>query len=77
MTTISRLKTVAAFVGSLILAGVALFFGGKHVARNEIALERAKASANAIEQRAKTNAEVVSDTDLLDRARNSGVVRKP
>ena len=77
MTTISRLKSFAAFAGALILAGVALFFGGKRVARNEVALERAKASANAIEQRAKTNAEVASDTDLLDRARRIGVVRKP
>lgn len=77
MTTISRLKAFASFVGVLILAGVALFFGGKRVARNEVALERAKASAKAIEERAKTNAEVASDTDLLDRARRIGVVRKP
>ena len=77
MTTISRLKSFAAFAGALILAGVALFFGGKRVARNEVAIERAKASATAIEERAKTNAEVASDTDLLDRARRIGVVRKP
>ena len=77
MTTISRLKSFAAFAGALVLAGVALFFGGKRVARNEVALERAKASANAIEQRAKTNAEVSQDSDLLNRARNVGVVRKP
>lgn len=77
MTMISRLKAFASFVGVLILAGVALFFGGKRVARHEVALERAKASANAIEERAKTNAEVASDTDLLDRARRIGVVRKP
>ncbi|AKU43187.1 hypothetical protein RCSPARTAN_4 [Rhodobacter phage RcSpartan] len=76
MTTISRLKSFAAFVGALVLAGVVLFFRGKAAARRELELERAKASANALEERAKTNAEVASDTDLLDRARRSGVVRK-
>jgi len=77
MTLLRRIQAVLAFAGLLVLAGVVLFFRGKAAARRELELERAKASANALEERAKTNAEVASDTDLLDRARRSGVVRKP
>lgn len=74
---ISKLQTYAAIAGALVLAVVAIFFGGKTVARNEIKVERAKATARAIQERAATNEDVRQDSNLLDRARNSGVVRKP
>jgi len=73
----SKLQQYAAIAGALVLAIVAIFFGGKQVARNEIKVERAKATARAIQERAATNEDVRQETDLLDRARNVGVVRKP
>jgi hypothetical protein len=74
---VGKLQAWAAIAGATILAVVAIFFGGKRVAFNEIKLERAKATARSIQERAKTNAEVSQDSDLLNRARNVGVVRKP
>lgn len=74
---IGRIRRVLAFAGALALAGVILFFKGKAAARAEIKAERAKATARAIEEREAVNAEINSDSGLLDRARRSGVVRKP
>jgi hypothetical protein len=77
MTTIANLKALAALAGAFIVALALFFLKGYAAANREFQLERAKATAKALEERAKTNAEVSSDTDLLDRARRSGVVRKP
>lgn len=72
----TKIKSALAFVGALIVAGVVLFFRGKGAARREMELERAKATATALEERAKVNDEVSNDPSLLDRARRVGVVRK-
>lgn len=73
----SGVQKYAAIAGAIVLAVVAIFFGGKTVARNEMQLQRAKATARAIQERAATNEDVRNDPNLLDRARRSGVVRKP
>lgn len=72
---LAKLKAWAALAGALLLAGVLLFFKGKTAARREITAQRAKDTAKAIEERAKLDDEISNDSDLLNRARNSGVVR--
>lgn len=69
-------KAVVA-IGGLVVAGVVLFLQGKKAARRELELERAKATARNIEERLRVNEDVSNDPDLLDRARRSGVVRRP
>lgn len=74
---IAKLQFYGAIAGALVLAFAAFFFGGKTVAKNEIKVAKAKASARAIVERAATNEDVSNDSNLLDSARNLGVVRKP
>lgn len=73
----SGLYRFFAGLGFLILAALALFFGGRRSMQREIDQRRAIDRAEAFETRGRIEDEISDDPSLLDRARNNGVVRNP